>query len=75
MNIKDTIIFSLAVAMLIIGLHQAMTIGFEYSYWLFMLSIGLLLWYRMRKNNRREKDQKTNNSDSKNHSEQKLKKR
>jgi len=49
-NIKDTIIFSLAIATLIIGLHQSVTVGLEYSYRIFMFSIALLLWLKLRIN-------------------------
>ncbi|MDH5399078.1 MAG: hypothetical protein OEX02_13085 [Cyclobacteriaceae bacterium] len=49
MKLKETIIFSLAAGFLLIGIHQTMTYGFGASYWLYMLSIGLLLWYKMRK--------------------------
>jgi len=37
------IIIGSAFALFIIGIHQSMTVGFEYSYWIFMLSISLLL--------------------------------
>jgi Flp pilus assembly protein TadB len=40
------IIVGLAFAFFIIGIHQSMTVGFEYSYWIFMLSICLLLLQR-----------------------------
>lgn len=67
MKLKDTIIFSIAIAFLIIGLHQSMTVGFEYSYWLFMVTIGLLLWYKVRKDRNRgqSKDEKAGQTDKK----------
>lgn len=49
-NIKDTIIFSLAIAILIIALHQSITVGFNHSYWIFMLALGLLFWLKLRIN-------------------------
>jgi len=48
-NFKNTLIFSLAVACFVIGLHQSITVGFQYSYWLFMFTFGLLFWYKLRK--------------------------
>lgn len=45
----NTILFSLAVVFLVIGIHQTITVGFEYSYWIFMLSISMLLLYRLAK--------------------------
>jgi len=40
------IIVGLAFAFFVIGVHQSITVGFEYSYWIFMLSISLLLLQR-----------------------------
>ncbi|WKK82410.1 hypothetical protein [Marivirga arenosa] len=40
------IIVGLAFALFVIGIHQSLTVGFEYSYWIFMLSISLLLLQR-----------------------------
>lgn len=47
MYLKQTILLALAICSLIIGIHQTMTVGFLASYWLFMLTIGLLTWFRM----------------------------
>lgn len=51
------IILGLAFAFFIIGIHQSITVGFEYSYWIFMLSICLLLLqrYLKQKNEQRGK--------------------
>ena len=49
MKIRETLIFSLATAFFLIALHQSMKHGIATSYWLYMISIGLLLWYKMRK--------------------------
>lgn len=45
----NAILFAMAAGFLLIGIHQHMTLGFINAYWLYMLSIGLLLWYQMRK--------------------------
>ncbi len=39
-------ILALAFAFLVIGVHQSITVGFEYSYWIFMLSLSLVLLHR-----------------------------
>jgi hypothetical protein len=53
------IIIGLAFALFIIGIHQSMTVGFEYSYWIFMLSISLLLLHRyLRQKNKTEDSSK-----------------
>lgn len=50
MKLSETILFSLAVAFLIIGVHQTFTVGILQSYWIFMLSIALLLLFKLRRN-------------------------
>jgi hypothetical protein len=40
------ILLGLAFAFFVIGIHQSITVGFEYSYWIFMLSISLLLLHK-----------------------------
>ena len=47
-KLSNVIIISLALAFTIIGLHQAIMIGFGESYWIFMLAITLYLWYSIR---------------------------
>ena len=58
MKLIDIVIFSLATVVFFIGLHQAMKFGFAASYWLFMISIGLLLFYKMRKDKHKEEQGK-----------------
>ena len=43
---KGIIFLSLAVATLIIGIHQAMVHGITESYWVFMFAVCFLLLYR-----------------------------
>lgn len=43
------LIFSLAVALFIIGIHQVMTVGIMNSYWIFMLCLSLLFLYKLLK--------------------------
>ena len=47
MNLKYTIVFALLVGTFIIGVHQTIVLGFEYSYWIFMLAVILLLLLRL----------------------------
>ena len=61
MKLVDVIIFTLSIGFTLIGIHQTMVVGLAYSYWIFMLSISLLLLYRLRKKN----TQSTQNEDSK----------
>ncbi|MBO9701515.1 MAG: hypothetical protein J7604_14995 [Sporocytophaga sp.] len=46
MKLLGTIIFSLGVVFLLIGIHQAMTVGFKESYWLFMLCFMMLMCFQ-----------------------------
>ncbi|MDN5204461.1 hypothetical protein QQ008_23915 [Fulvivirgaceae bacterium BMA10] len=49
MKLSAIIIFSLAVVLFVIGVHQTILYGVGNSYWIFMFSFGLLLLYQMRK--------------------------
>ena len=49
MKLSDTIILSLCVALFIIGVHQVMVNGLGAAYWILMLSVSLLILYRMRR--------------------------
>lgn len=41
------LILSASVALFIIGVHQLMTVGLAFSYWIFMLCISLLFLYKL----------------------------
>ncbi|HMQ00396.1 MAG TPA: hypothetical protein PKC24_11495 [Cyclobacteriaceae bacterium] len=49
MKLVDILLLSLAVALLIIGIHQTMTLGIVHSYWILMLSMASLIYYQIRK--------------------------
>ncbi|MEK6783018.1 MAG: hypothetical protein AABY93_15065 [Bacteroidota bacterium] len=49
MKLIDTILLSLSVVCLIIGIYEIMTMGIGYAYWSIMLSIVLFFYYTMRK--------------------------
>jgi hypothetical protein len=50
MKLADVLLLSLAVAFLIIGIHQIMTVGIGQAYWVVMLSLILFFFYNLRKN-------------------------
>ena len=52
MKLVDTLILSLTVAIFVIAVHQTITVGLMYSYWIFMISIILLLILKFRKGKR-----------------------
>lgn len=49
MKLIDTLIFSLAVVFLIIGIYEIMTLGIGQAYWSVMLSMVLFFYFTMRK--------------------------
>ena len=50
MKIGDVLILSLALAMIVIGVHQSLTVGIGGSYAIFMFAVGLLFWFQLRRN-------------------------
>lgn len=61
MRLLDSLLISLSLVFFIIGVHQVMTVGITYAYWLFMLSLICLFWHNMR---RRKTQEKKNASDT-----------
>jgi hypothetical protein len=62
MKLLDAIIFSVALALIVVGIHQTMVNGIGFSYSLFMFAVGLLFWFQLRRNKAlesKELDQKT----------------
>jgi len=59
MKLAKNIILSLTVVFFIIGAHQTFTLGFDVSYWIFMLSISMYLTYRLMGNMNKEKSEKS----------------
>ena len=49
MKLVDVIILSLAVAFIIMGVHQTMTVGFGKAYWAIMLASILFFVFVLRK--------------------------
>ncbi|WP_422356886.1 hypothetical protein [Roseivirga pacifica] len=58
-NLGDTILFSLCVVFFVIGVHQTMVFGIEFSYFIFMLSLGMLFLVRYRRMRRKDKEDTT----------------
>ncbi len=57
MKLLDSLLFSFAILFMLIGIHQAMTVGYANSYWLFMLALATLMWYQVRKKNQKKTEQ------------------
>jgi hypothetical protein len=49
MKLAESILLSLSVAFFIIGVHQTFVLGIVQSYWLFMLSVSMLLLLKLTK--------------------------
>ncbi|WP_343848223.1 hypothetical protein [Algoriphagus jejuensis] len=43
-------ILSLALALVVIGVHQSMTVGVGGSYPIFMFAVAMLFWFQLRRN-------------------------
>jgi hypothetical protein len=54
MKLLDAVIFSVALALIVVGIHQTMVNGIGFSYSLFMFAVGLLFWFQLRRNQARE---------------------
>jgi hypothetical protein len=49
MKLPDVILLSLAVAFIIMGIHQVMTVGFGGAYWALMLALVFFFLYNLRR--------------------------
>ncbi|MEO9482667.1 MAG: hypothetical protein ABJG47_04450 [Ekhidna sp.] len=58
MKLFDIILFVLVFCTFIIGIDQAVVVGFAESYWIFMFSIVLLFLYGYRKGQRKAAEKK-----------------
>ena len=59
MKLFDIILFVLVFVTFVVGIDQAIVVGFSESYWIFMFSLALLFLYGYRKGQRqaREKEE------------------
>jgi len=48
----EVVIFALSIVLLIVGVHQTITVGFAKAYWIFMLMFCFLLLYTYKKGKR-----------------------
>jgi amino acid permease len=57
-NLTDIIIFSLSIVALIVAVHQTIynKDGFGGAYWIYMISIALLLYYQVRKTKKKQEE-------------------
>lgn len=51
MKLFPTILFSITVFLVIVGIHQTMTNGFAESYWIFSFATASFLWFAYTKRN------------------------
>ncbi len=56
MKLINLLLLTLVIGFTAIGIHQSITVGIAESYWIFMLSLSLLLLYKLRKNNGQQKN-------------------
>lgn len=66
MKLTDTLIFSAAVALFLMGLHQLFVNGFAHSYVFFMFMLATFGWYVLRKQKRMEAEENNTTQKSKN---------
>ncbi|MDA0314030.1 MAG: hypothetical protein O2829_02875 [Bacteroidetes bacterium] len=50
MKLVDASLLSIALALIVVGLHQTMVNGIGFSYPMFMFAVGLLFWVQLRRN-------------------------
>lgn len=55
-NLIDIIVLSLSAVALIVGIHQTVYSGFGNAYWLYMISIALLLYHQIRKAKKKQEE-------------------
>ncbi|MCF6360408.1 MAG: hypothetical protein L3J29_06560 [Cyclobacteriaceae bacterium] len=57
-NLLNIILLFLSAGIIIIGVNETINNGFENSYWIFMVSIALFLYYQIRKNKKKQEENK-----------------
>jgi len=50
MKLLDASLLSISLALMVVGIHQTWANGIGFSYPLFMLAVGLLFWFQLRRN-------------------------
>ena len=54
----DILLLFLSGGLIIIGINETINAGFENSYYIFMISIALFLYYQIRKNKKKQDENK-----------------
>lgn len=49
MKLVDVSLLSIALALIVVGVHQTMLQGIGFSYSFFMFAVGLLFWFQLRR--------------------------
>ena len=57
-NLTDIIVLSLSVVAFIVAIHQTINHGFANAYWIYMISIALLLYQQIRKAKKKQDENK-----------------
>lgn len=65
MKLIDASILSVALALIVVGIHQTLVSGLGFSYTVFMFAVGLLFWFQLRRNKARESSEVTAKKPSK----------
>jgi Flp pilus assembly protein TadB len=65
MKLIDASILSVALALIVVGIHQTLVSGLGFSYTIFMFAVGLLFWFQLRRNKARESEVTVNKKPSK----------
>lgn len=73
MKLIDASILSVALALIVVGIHQTLVSGLGFSYTVFMFAVSLLFWFQLRRNKARESSEAASKKPSK--SNKPLKKR
>jgi 4-hydroxybenzoate polyprenyltransferase len=55
-KLTDIIIFSLSIVAFVVAIHQTIYHGFGSAYWIYMISIALLLYYQIRKTKKKQEE-------------------
>ena len=55
-NLVNILLLFFSAGIMVIGVNETINNGFEESYWIFMISIGLFLYYQIRKNKKKQEE-------------------
>lgn len=55
-NLVNILLLFFSAGIMIIGVNETINNGFQESYWIFMISIGLFLYYQIRKNKKKQEE-------------------